>query len=519
MQTIDYNIFTLGFNKFLSKGSSALESSIEQIIDDLPMPSIMGSGFIEIPPSQIGSGEIGGNLTMIAGLLKSANYVSGSAGWAINYDGSAEFSDITLYGGTIKYGKTSFTDSTNAGYWIGALGLYIGGADDITKLKYTVGDGTLSFIGRLQDSAGVVILDSSTKTILKDFTFSSDDYSGAFKTGDIAWNSNTGEITEGSGGLFNKAGLIFATNGVATIILNGITGAATFTGTITGSTITGGTIQTATSGQRIVLTSTADALFKAYDSDNNNVIKFADISGGALSNINIYGSEVGLLIQEQAGAGGGTCLSLSSNQNFTKGLYIAKSGSGYPFEISTVGLDSVYIHRTMDSPSTAKPLLNLLEDSDTYYSTLQLNKFIEVYNSGDMDSPKKTGSATATTANHLVDTTNSQFSPYDSGRRVKNTTDGTTTQVKSYNSSSDLTLYDDIFASGENYEILGVDNRTSGLRIGMASLTDDISHWATTLAIDTYGWIVDDNPPAADRTIPIRVNGTIYYLLAATTRN
>jgi len=69
------------------------------------MPSILGSGFYEIPPGQIGSGELVGNITMVTGLLQSYNYVSGSAGWIVNYDGSAEFSDITLYGGTIKYGK------------------------------------------------------------------------------------------------------------------------------------------------------------------------------------------------------------------------------------------------------------------------------------------------------------------------------------------------------------------------------------------------------------------------------
>ena len=40
--------------------------------------------------------------------------------------------------------------------------------------------------------------------VLKDFSFA---YSGAFKTGDITWNTTTGAITSGSGGLFNKGGL------------------------------------------------------------------------------------------------------------------------------------------------------------------------------------------------------------------------------------------------------------------------------------------------------------------------
>ena len=113
-------------------------------------------------------------------------------------------------------------------------------------------------------------LDTSAKTILSDFSFSPLDYSGAFKTGDITWNTSTGAITGGSGGVFNKKGLIFAAAGVATITLNGVTGSATFSGDVTGATITGGTVtgttfQTATTGSRVKITGSGHEITFLYD--------------------------------------------------------------------------------------------------------------------------------------------------------------------------------------------------------------------------------------------------------------
>lgn len=101
MEETNYNIFDLGFNKFLTKGSSVLESEIEKIADDLSLPSILGSGFYEIPPSQIGSGEMAQNITLVAGLLKSSNFVTGSSGWQILYDGTVEFNSGTFRGSLV----------------------------------------------------------------------------------------------------------------------------------------------------------------------------------------------------------------------------------------------------------------------------------------------------------------------------------------------------------------------------------------------------------------------------------
>jgi len=67
----------------------------------------------------------------------------------------------------------------------------------------------------------------------------------------------------------------------------------------------------------------------------------------------------------------------------------------------------------------------------------------------------KSGEATATTANHLIDATNAQFEAGDVGKIVYNYTDGTTANVTQYNSASDLTLDADIMADGESYYLYG----------------------------------------------------------------
>ena len=62
--------------------------------------------------------------------------------------------------------------------------------------------------------------------------------------------------------------------------------------------------------------------------------------------------------------------------------------------------------------------------------------------------------ASATTANHLIDTANSPFTSDMLHKRVKNTTDSTYTYITAVNSASDVTVADDIFVSGEGYQIM-----------------------------------------------------------------
>jgi len=83
----------------------------------------------------------------------------------------------------------------------------------------------------------------------------------------------------------------------------------------------------------------------------------------------------------------------------------------------------------------------------------------------------KSGTATATTASHLIDTANAQFVAGDVGKTVYNSTDKTTAKVTEYNSESDLTLDTDIMASGESYYLYCYQG-TSGKDLNISSITN-----------------------------------------------
>ncbi len=65
----------------------------------------------------------------------------------------------------------------------------------------------------------------------------------------------------------------------------------------------------------------------------------------------------------------------------------------------------------------------------------------------------RVGTATATTAGALVDTTNDQFLSTDVGKWIYNSTDRTWAQVTAYVSATQLTLSKNIMASGESYQM------------------------------------------------------------------
>ena len=67
----------------------------------------------------------------------------------------------------------------------------------------------------------------------------------------------------------------------------------------------------------------------------------------------------------------------------------------------------------------------------------------------------RSSTATATTANHLIDTIKNQFAAGDVGKTVYNSTDETTAKITTYNSPSDVTLDTNIMADGESYGIYG----------------------------------------------------------------
>jgi len=212
--------------------------------------------------------------------IKSSNYKPGVQGFFLDgTTGNAEFANLSLSGGDISYGKTSFSDSTNAGYFISSDGVYFGAAADATKLKYTLATGTLDLIGTISsrstatlaaaiDASGDLItdlinarLDSSSKYILSDFTFGTTDYAGALKTGDITWNTSTGVVNGGTGIVINKNGIVGASSGTTTFSIT-TAGDAYFSGELAAATGTFGTI-TSTSGGGITILNDGDIELQA----------------------------------------------------------------------------------------------------------------------------------------------------------------------------------------------------------------------------------------------------------------
>jgi len=141
------SLYDLQLNRQLYRDTSGEETDDEALtLSDLN--NAIDSGAIsETSSESLISGEISGNLLMISGFIRSKLFVAGSSGWTINADGTAQFTDITLTGGTIKYGKTSFTDSVHSGYYISADGIYFGSAGDTSRLKYVLASGAFDLSG------------------------------------------------------------------------------------------------------------------------------------------------------------------------------------------------------------------------------------------------------------------------------------------------------------------------------------------------------------------------------------
>lgn len=191
------------------------------------------------------------------------------------------------------------------------------------------------------------VLDTQTKQILGDFTFGE---SGAIK---MITDANNGLWISPTGILGKKAG--------ATTFAIGIDGSPTFVGSITGSTITGGTIQTATSGQRIRIVS-ASATSPTQDANTLGFVNsfgdlvvsigaqsgfvassllfiqpktditsayFYDVAGVALTN-----DLVSIFMAEPTSSG--AALSIT-NEGTGSSLYITKSNTGIGLELINTG--------------------------------------------------------------------------------------------------------------------------------------------------------------------------------------
>ncbi|MCK9320140.1 hypothetical protein [Methanoculleus sp.] len=211
-----------------------------------------------------------------------------------------------------------------------------GGSLDGTS---TIGGRLCSTVAEAIDANGHFIddrFDTDSKTILSDFTFGT---SGALQIGTYS-DGVSGDIRISPNGILGRN-----KDGDTTFSINGTTGEATFGGTlvaasgtfgtvtagilsgveISGSTITGGTIQTASSGQRVVISGSNNAL-TFYNSNNFPTVSLANADGTAVYILSDSVSSTGITISS-ASSGNGIYCSNAANVAY-RGIYVEQTNTG-----------------------------------------------------------------------------------------------------------------------------------------------------------------------------------------------
>jgi hypothetical protein len=136
--------------------------------------------------------ELAGGVTLVRPALQSPDYVSGSSGWAIKIDGSAEFNDVVIRGGTTVSGLALYYNGTPA---LGNLILSIAAAAGVDEFgnAYVQGLGVYGADGEIQANNGQVLVsgsDGSALNILTNFGSAYLDLVPADLVG-TTWNSAT----------------------------------------------------------------------------------------------------------------------------------------------------------------------------------------------------------------------------------------------------------------------------------------------------------------------------------------
>jgi len=74
--------------------------------------------------------------------------------FSVSMAGAVLASEVTIVGGTLRYGKTAWTDSAHDGYYLGVEGIYAGKATDATLFKFTIATGALEYGGKVIAATG-----------------------------------------------------------------------------------------------------------------------------------------------------------------------------------------------------------------------------------------------------------------------------------------------------------------------------------------------------------------------------
>ncbi len=185
-----YTIYDIGFNKLLSRETPLMLEGT-----GLGLASSESSVFSGGSPTSLASGELIGNLTIKDGYIQSGNYVEGVSGWKLTPT-TAQLPDLTIVGGTIRYGKANFDDSENAGYYIGSEGWYVGAASDVNYLKYNIGDGTFTLLSPTITSPKITDIQAGSELAIQGWQFSGTFSATNYRV--VAWTSGTIKLMDGT---------------------------------------------------------------------------------------------------------------------------------------------------------------------------------------------------------------------------------------------------------------------------------------------------------------------------------
>jgi hypothetical protein len=166
--------------------------------------------------------------------IGSDNYTD--APFKITWNGIINALSLVLSGGSISYGKTSFDDSTNAGYFMSSDGLYYGSASDGKYIKYKISDGSFLLNGL---SASNVLLSSLSAGSL--LNIQGWQFNGTFSATDqdtVAWTAGTITLADGTTfsidagntGNMSAVNYIYFDKGVSETVLQKTTTAGTAVG-------------------------------------------------------------------------------------------------------------------------------------------------------------------------------------------------------------------------------------------------------------------------------------------------
>lgn len=278
-----YDIYSLGYSKNLVK-----EDDFYNVQGTMPDKTEDG-----IDPSQLNSGEWTGNQTMVDGFFQSANYVAGVSGWKILPNGNVEFGsgyfrgDITgatgTFTGTLTGGSLNIPDTTSANsFHTDASGNSFWGCTPA------------NFVSDINNAKAYIL------------------NTGVAKFADI--------FEVGAGGK-----LLTWDNSDLTLL---------------GGIITGGTLQTATSGQRVVIAGATNSII-LYKTGTDASFTLGSDFGNLVFLSKVFSTETGKSAGtlENQGTGAAAVFNITNAANDYSVIYLSQAGSGCHIRMNDLSAD------------------------------------------------------------------------------------------------------------------------------------------------------------------------------------